>query len=400
MLSSANLDVTDTLRRFKSARLQVSFLVPTATGLEKSIMDATAEIREFMLLNGLHDYSKQGQGKDHRVLLGTTLLSQGRVEYTHTSLYRPNSKSGDPRIWIAGLKQFSSPHDLLAILASPNGIVAINCSQSDLNNVLDPSGMYYKDILAPAAVTESEPAKELLEKMKEVAKLGYVQTKRIGDTGVGFTLETLLGIEANSSKSPDYRGIEIKSKRQRGGAGRRTTIFSQVPNWNLSRLKGSKELLDERGRYSEKKKRNQLFHELSVVKANSFDLRLQIDPSNDHLKQVWTAQEPYMMDVLWELPLLKQRLSEKHQETFWVTAETDGKNGTETESFWYRNIKHTGGLDSTVFPILLELGVITLDYTIKETPSGGAKDQGYLFKMNSSDLDLLFEHVTEYDLAS
>lgn len=58
MLSSANLDVTDTLRRFKSARLQVSFLVPTATGLEKSIMDATAEIREFMLLNGLHDYSK------------------------------------------------------------------------------------------------------------------------------------------------------------------------------------------------------------------------------------------------------------------------------------------------------------------------------------------------------
>lgn len=107
-----------------------------------------------------------------------------------------------------------------------------------------------------------------------------------------------------------------------------------------------------------------------------------------------------MMDVLWEFPLLKQRLSEKHQETFWVAAETDGKNGTETESFWYRNIKHTGGLDSTVFPILLELGVITLDYTIKETPSGGAKDQGYLFKMNSSDLDLLFEHVTEYDLAS
>ena len=166
MLSSANLDVTDTLRRFKSVGLQVSFLVPTATGLEKSIMDATAEIREFMLLNGLHDYSKQGQGQDHKVLLNTTLLSQGRVEYTQTSLYRPNTKSGDPRIWIAGLKQFSSPHDLLAILASPNGIVAINCSQSELSSVLDPSGMCYKEILAPAVVTASEPAKELLEKMK------------------------------------------------------------------------------------------------------------------------------------------------------------------------------------------------------------------------------------------
>ena len=166
MLSSANLDVTDTLRRFKSVGLQVSFLVPTATGLEKSIMDATAEIREFMLLNGLHNYFKQGQDQDHKVLLNTTLLSQGRVEYTQTSLYRPNTKSGDPRIWIAGLKQFSSPHDLLAILASPNGIVAINCSQSELSSVLDPSGMCYKEILAPAVVTASEPAKELLEKMK------------------------------------------------------------------------------------------------------------------------------------------------------------------------------------------------------------------------------------------
>ncbi len=44
MLSSANLNVTDTLRLFKSAGLKVSFLVPTATGLAKSIMDATAGI--------------------------------------------------------------------------------------------------------------------------------------------------------------------------------------------------------------------------------------------------------------------------------------------------------------------------------------------------------------------
>ena len=33
--------------------------------------------------------------------------------------------------------------------------------------------------------------------------------------GVGYTLETLLGIAANSSKAPDYKGIEIKSGRQK-----------------------------------------------------------------------------------------------------------------------------------------------------------------------------------------
>ena len=68
--------------------------------------------------------------------------------------------------------------------------------------------------------------------------------------------------------------------------------------------------------------------------------------------------------------------------------------------FWYNSIKHTGTIDRNALPILLELGVISLDYTIKETATGGAKDQGYLFKMATSDLDLLFQQVNEYDLST
>ena len=114
---------------------------------------------------------------------------------------------------------------------------------------------------------------------------------RPGDTGVGYTLETLLGIPANSSKAPDFRGIEIKSARQRSQRSGRTTVFSQVPNWSLSRLKGSKDLLYTRGKYSEKKARLQLFHELSAIKANSYDLRLDVDHTSSQLHQIYVGRE-------------------------------------------------------------------------------------------------------------
>lgn len=400
MLSSSNFNVLKALRLFKSKGLNVSFIVPTTIGLEKSIMDATAEVREFMIDHKLHNYSKQKQGQDHKVHLRTTLLSQGLVKYTKTSLYRPNTKSGDPRMWISGLKTYCDPYDLLAFIASSSGMVVVNCSQSNLSEILDSKNIIFKEIIMPCLNSASEPEKELLEKMKEISNLGFIQTKRKGDTGVGFTLETLLGISANNSRAPDYRGIEIKSKRYCSRKGRRSTIFSQVPNWDLSRLKSSRDLLSERGRFSKKKNRVQLFHELSALKSNSFDMRLLVDTTKDQLQQIYTAREPHILDVLWDFPLLKRRLSEKHSETFWVTAETKGKNGTETEEFWYNSVKHTGGIDLSAFPILLDLGVITLDYTIKATLNGGVKDQGYLFKMNSTDLDLLFNHVTEYNFAT
>jgi len=52
-----------------------------------------------------------------------------------------------------------------------------------------------------------------LSKLQIISAKGFVDSLRSGDTGVGMTLETLLGIEANSNRAPDYFGIEIKAKR-------------------------------------------------------------------------------------------------------------------------------------------------------------------------------------------
>jgi hypothetical protein len=399
MITQSNIDVLDTLRRFKNAGISVSFLVPTRTAMEKSIIDATQGVRALLRNSGLHDYDSQQQGPDSKVYIETTVFSNGRIKLTKSSLYKPETKNGDPRIWIYGLKELADATDLLALIVVDKKLIVVNCSKSDLEHVLSGKSDFFSQFPSSSVIELSDVAFELLEKLRKIYGMGYVTTLRAGDTGVGFTLETLLGISANSSQAPDYKGIELKTGRTRSHKSGRTTIFSQVPNWKISRLKASKELLRDRGRFNEDKQRRQLFHEMSVIKINSYDLQLRIDEGLDQLTQIYTGETPAVVDVRWNFDKLVERLVSKHKETFWITAQTQGESGGLDEEFCYSKLKHTGSVDSSAFSILLELGVITLDYTIKETPTGGAKDQGYLFKIAQKNLDLLFRRVDEYDFA-
>ena len=400
MLSNANIDVVGTLRLFKAAGLNVAFLVPTPTGLYKSILDATDQVRELLFKNGLHDFSLQAQGAEHKIKLPTVILSQGMVKNTETSLYRPKTKQGDPRIWPNKLAtkelELASPGDLLALLPKNDGLIIINCSQSNLGDLLDTNGVIFRNIILQAVVGPSNIAAELHDMLRQIHKKGYIKTLRPGDTGVGYTLETELGITANNSPKPDYKGIELKSKRK---GPNKNNLFSKVPNWDLSRVKTNSELLFTRGKYNSVRNQTRLFHTISAKLANSYDLQLKLDPKKDQLQQIYTAQKPDITDVLWEMPVLLAALREKHYETFWVTAETKGARRSADECFWYTKLKHTGKLDESAFATLLEAGEVTVDYTLWEHLPTASNNKGYSFKLKSRSLDLLFDRVDTYDLS-
>lgn len=414
MLTLSNKDVLETLRVFRQRGIKVAFLVPTGNGLSKSIMDATFDVRSFLRKSAIHDFDNQPQGPENKRLIGTTLISREHIVATKTSVYRPETKFGDPRIWIYNLSKFAAAGDLLALTKAPDGLTVINCSTTNLEQFLDASvllttGHTREAKVAPHSLLHQAPVPivvrdtafsaafvELLKMLQGVATKGYVGTMRAGDTGVGFTLESLLGIHANSSKAPDYRGIEIKSGRARTHASGQTTVFSQVPDWQISRLKGSKDILWARGRFSSAKNRQQLFHEISAVSPNSYGLKLEMDYPFSLMHQVFISGPEKATDVSWAMEKLKSRLLEKHKETVWVTAKTRG-HGT-TEEFWYNHLKHTDQVDADKLPLLLETGAMTVHYTIKETSNGGAKDQGYLFKTSSKNLELLFSRVDEITL--
>ena len=127
MLSQANLDVPETLQKFKDRGIPVGFLVPTETGLGKSIMDAHGNLRRFLKANNLHDYDAQLQGTENKKSITTLLFTEGKVVETSTSLYRPETKSGDPRIWVYGLGSEAGAGDLLALACNDDSLIVINC---------------------------------------------------------------------------------------------------------------------------------------------------------------------------------------------------------------------------------------------------------------------------------
>lgn len=406
MLSSADVQVQDVLRYFTQKGLDVGLLVPTETGMGKSIMDATGNVRDFLRNAGIHDYDTQLQGQDHKKTITTRLVTAGGIFDTKTSLYRPITKSGDPRIWISGLKQYASPGNLLVLVAvGTEELLVINASNAGLVpgvatplgtklQIRDAANVDLDALLAPLLATTNGIALELLEMLQEIARSwhkGRPGSRR--DTEVGRLLEELLGIPSNSSRAPDYKGIEIKAGRAR--AKTRQTLFAKVPDWSISHLKSSSAVLDAFGYERGARYAKSLRCTVSAKGANTQGLYLSVPPGEDVLAENSMRAE-YPQVVAWRMDDLKDALRKKHPETFWVTAATRHANGIE--EFRYEHALHTRKPMANSLPILLETGVVTLDHLITRTLEGKVREQGPLFKIWKKDLDLLFPPGDWYTL--
>lgn len=103
--------------------------------------------------------------------------------------------------------------------------------------------------------------------------------------------------------------------------------------------------------------------------------------------------------AIWEFSKFRERLTSKHKQTFWVSAETRGKG--ENEEFHYQQVEHTRAPRVRNFEALIEAGVINLDYTLYEKAKGGrVGDHGYLFKVNPKDFNALYPPSDHFNLAN
>ena len=393
MILASDTNISNVLSVFSSLGLKATFLVPTDTAMKKSIIDATNPVREYLSKTSAHEYSYQELGPENKVLKETFFVGDDELIKTQTSLYRPLTKNGDPRIWFYRLNTYASAFNLLAIIAKQGKIYVINCSNKEvLKSLEDGSNPLFKALNISNDGLTLE-AYELLGLLQGVGALGWVPSMRVGDTGVGFTLESLIGIPANSSKAPDYKGIEIKSARKKSSI---QTLFSKTPNWGKSRLKGTLQILEERGQFSAKHNRDQIFHSIFADKQNSYGLQLEVDHEENLLKQYCNIAGRREDDVLWEISVLQNALKKKHKQTFWVKAETRRMNGSE--EFLYFEGAFTREPNVEALPLLLEAGHVFVDYTIKRLPNGSHKDQGYPFRMRKTNLEFLFGKPKIFDL--
>lgn len=368
----------------------------TETGFKKSILDATAPVRAYFMEKGIHNYEEQPQGPENKKLVKTYVLTDLCMHETQSSLYRPITKKGDPRMWVYHINDFINPDEIFALMAHSGILYVINLSQIDIEATYkSPLENPVRDLIDLVHGEAASIAEELLGKIRDKMS-DWMPSEILADTGIGRTVETVLGIPMNSSKHGDYKGIELKSKREKSKV--RSNLFTQAPNWNLSKLKSGKAIVENYGYIPEGYTHKCLHVTLSASRPNPQGLGLNVNYGKDWLEANEYALTPNdegiykkLNDVtVWQLLDLHERLLDKHRETFWI--DVDNRVDHDKEFFRVTTIEHTKNPLTPQFDILLEQGKITVDFLLCRDSGGDT----YSFKVGMKDRALLFPESETY----
>lgn len=147
--------------------------------------------------------------------------------------------------------------------------------------VVEEGSFFLRAVDSPDFVPD-EALNDLLGRFDDISNRGYIDSLRAGDTGIGYTFETLIGIDENNDQRADFRGIEIKCKqiREVGGRGGKINLFQKAPRWD-QRLRGIERLRmigapDENGRYA--------CHSQVSTTSNNLGLWLDLASSPDQVE--------------------------------------------------------------------------------------------------------------------
>lgn len=360
----------------------------TATGFQKSILDATDPMREYFLENNIHDFSQQKQGTSNKVQYKTKILTNNEEVNTVTSFYRPETKKGDPRLWVYDAKKYCSPDDILAFTYFDGCLYLLNITKTDI--ILAINSIYenpIKELICEIEKKSTSVAEELLSKLQLFAN-EWIKIDVEADTGIGRTIERLLGIPMNSAREPDYKGIELKSARPKTT---RTTLFSKTPDWTVSACKSTQEILAQCG-YRTAEGRLSYRNTLVCNIPNSQGLFLCLNGKDDYL-EIKQKQVQIENDIaVWRLKTLHDTLKKKHAETFWIATNTR-KNHGYTE-FQISKITHSRKPIVSQFDYMLEQRRISVDLLLGRGKHGDT----YAFKLKKGGVPLLFPEPRVYTI--
>ena len=218
---------------------------------------------------------------------------------------------------------------------------------------------------------------ELKDKLSEINQMGYVVSLRRSNTGIGYTLETLLGLEENNLKTPDFGDIELKS--QRIGSTNPVTMFTF--NRGVWKIK-TRELIERYG-YIDTNERPSLY-----CTANS-------NPNNQglFLKVEQDAVRLYHVDrtlvAEWSGERLIDRFRNKMPALIIVNAESR-INSDRKEEFWYKEAYLLTEPDEDNFLDLIRKDIVIVDVRMHLRENRVVRNHGTGFRIDERFLNLCF----------
>jgi len=241
---------------------------------------------------------------------------------------------------------------------------------------------------------------QLKETLSDINRRGYIVSLRKGNTGIGYTLETLLGVAENNMRSPDLGNIELKEtslgvaennmrspdlgnielKSRRIKSTSLLTMFTF--NYSIWKIE-QEELIKQYGYY--KDGRWALY---TTVKNKPNNRGFFIKVEQDYVR---LYHEDGLCAIEWQLEGLINDLKNKFSNVLLVEAESRKSEGQE--EFWYKEAYLLTGIIVEKFLEYIKNGTIAIDLRMHINKNGGVRNHGTGFRLHRRYLNSCFNNT-------
>lgn len=229
------------------------------------------------------------------------------------------------------------------------------------------------------------PEIDIKTKLAEIKRKGFMQSLREDNTGIGYTLETILGIKENNLGEPDfiYNKLKVELKAQRRKAGSRVTLSTKSPIWDPLR---DRDIINKLG-YIDKKGRKGLKVTLKVGEYNKKGFKLNLELTKNRLEII---HRDFGVVCYFNYSEVLDAIKSKYYNNLLLVL-ADVKKEGEKESFNYVEATLFSNFDSNKFRELLINGIIVWEFRMHLKESGFARDHGSGFRISRKYLGSLFQ---------
>ena len=242
---------------------------------------------------------------------------------------------------------------------------------------------------------KTKELENLKQEFLRIKNMGYVKSTRSGVTGVGKTFEDLLGKEEDTKGTPDYNGIELKTKL--GYSKSYTTLFNSTPEGELETQRLCKEYGYPDRILRDKKVLNVSITTTPILVANRYFFNLKVDYNMQKLILIIKNKYGKILEskVYWSFETLKEKLNTKLQYVAVINAWPTTRNNVTYYKYYKINFYKLKTFEK--FIELIDKGIIRISSKIgvyrTGTKEGLYHDRGTSFELKTFDFYQLFEHI-------
>ncbi len=223
--------------------------------------------------------------------------------------------------------------------------------------------------------------KELVEKLQTISNMGYVKALRKGNTGIGYTFESLIGLEETNIPIPDIGGrVEIKTTRKDSSS--LVTLFTFNRGvW----LRRQKEIIEQFG-YEDEKGRKALKSTIFYNRPNSLGLYVEIDEMKNVIKLLSSGNE---LLAEWDVYVVVGVFSSKLSRLLFVLADRRTIQGNE--EFHFNEAYLLTEPNPRNFLNAFKKSLVGIDLRMHLKENGTVRNRGTGFRMREKDMLELYE---------